>query len=344
MKPTTTLFAGLTGQHETTGTEVTCRNGKWHPESSRINLFFFGRLKPLFLFGTALLLLFLNVSIANAQLAGHCKLNCRDTAFCYNVPDSLIHPPKPTYLSSDAGGSYPCFFDSIWNNAPVVYPVGTTVVIWFVLVNGQIDTCKQNIIRYPPSSYNLCFITFPPVIGGVINICNGQQILFDASCSNGITGLLWNFGNGYYSGNAVHIEPGSHYPPGTYYDTLTVYDQCGVAHDTAFQVVVDSASGPDIYCISVQCPGDTVTYRTHANCTSYTWSVTGGTFLIIPTSTSDSCTVIWGAGPTGTLTLNVSGCSPPLTCPLGTTVSIHIVPATLPVALPMIVPLDTVQL
>ncbi len=262
-----------------------------------------------------------------------CKLNCRDTAFCFNLPDSAIHLVKPTYTSSGsvAGGNGACFADSIWSNAPLVYPVGTTVVTWYALHNGMLDSCQSNVIRNPPSVYFTCFTTNPPIVGGVINICNGQSVYFNANCSSGITGLLWNFGNGYYSGNSVHTEPGSHYPPGTYYDTLTVYDDCGTPHDTAFQVVVDSSSGPDIYCLSVQCPGDTVTYHTHANCTGYTWSVTGGTFLFPPSATSDSCLIIWGAGPLGTITLTVTGCTPPLTCPLGTTVQVHIVPTTLPV-------------
>ena len=131
----------------------------------------------------------------------------------------------------------------------------------------------MNVVRNPPSSYTISFTTSPPIVGGVINICNGQSITFNDN-STGISGLLWNFGNGYYSSNATHTEPAWHYPPGTYYDTLTVYDDCGSPHDTAFMVVVDSASGPDITCISVQCPGDTVTYHTSAVCTNYTWAVT----------------------------------------------------------------------
>ena len=266
-----------------------------------------------------------------------CKLNCRDTSFCYNVPDSAIHLVKPHYANisggggSGNGGPSDCVSDSIWSITPGVYPVGTTVVKWYVIHNGILDSCSQNVIRNAPSVYSISFNTSPALVAGVINICNGQSITFN-NTSTGTTGQLWNFGNGYYSSNSSHTEPASHYPPGTYYDTLTVFDACGSPHDTAFTVVVDSASGPDIYCISVVCPGDTVTYHTHANCTGYTWSVTGGTFLTIPTATSDSATVIWGACPNGFLTLNVSGCTPALTCPLGTTVKINIVPTTLPVA------------
>ncbi len=291
-----------------------------------------GRKKQFYQSIGVLFFILMNASFSLGQGSiQHCKFTCRDTTVCYSVPDSAVHPPVPTYGDrGPAGGFIPCPFDSMWNNSPGVFPVGITVVTWYVIFNGQLDSCTENIIRTPPSAYTIKFSTFPPIIGGVINICNGQSITFTDS-SIGTTGRLWNFGNGYYSSNAVHTEPASHYPPGTYYDTLTIYDACGVAHDTAFQVIVDSSSGPDIYCISVVCPGDTVTYRTHASCTGYSWSVTGGTFLTLPTATSDSATIIWGAGPMGTITLTVTGCTPPLTCPLGTTVNVHIVPATLPI-------------
>src|SRR6185295_17193538 len=109
-----------------------------------------------------------------------CKLNCKDTTVCFSIPDSLVKPPKPAYSGADpGGGSIPCFYDSIWNNAPLVFPVGTTVVTWYVHnIFGFIDSCTQNIIRKPPSNYSIIFNTNPPIVGGVINICNGQQITF----------------------------------------------------------------------------------------------------------------------------------------------------------------------
>ncbi len=263
-----------------------------------------------------------------------CTLSCQDTSICFDLPDSLVTLKKPEFKGGGGGGNTggaggpDCVYDSIWNNAPGVYPVGTTVVKWYVIHNGIIDSCSQNVIRNPPSVYTINFSTSPPIVGGVINICNGQSITFIDN-STGTSGRLWNFGNGFYSSNQTHTEPGVNYPPGTYYDTLTVYDACGSPHDTAFTVVVDSSSGPDIYCISVVCPGDTVTYHTNAVCTTYTWSVTGGTFVTIPTG--DSATVVWGAGPSGTIALNVSNCTPPLTCPFGTIKTVTIVPATIAV-------------
>ena len=299
-----------------------------------INLLFGWRknLFPAFVLG--LFLLMNNFSVFG-QTLHCCKFVCRDTTVCFNLPDSSVILPIPTLLcdpNPGGGTGQPCYFDSMWNNSPLIYPVGTTVVTWYVSIpNFGIDSCTQNIIRNPPSVFSLCFTTSPPIVGGVINICNGTQIFFDASCSIGSTGVLWNFGNGYYSGNYIHTEPAWHYPPGTYYDTLTVYDDCGFPHDTAFMVVVDSASGPDIFCVSVVCPGDTVTYHTSAICTTYNWAVTGGVFYPVPPVTSDSATVIWGAGPNGTISLSVAGCTPPITCTVPTIKTVKIVPATLPI-------------
>ena len=172
------------------------------------------------LFPALLVIYFLmNMLSATAQLQhGCCKLVCRDTTVCFTVPDSAIHLAKPKYkcdpsAGGGTGGNPPdCIYDSIWNNSPGIFPVGTTVVTWYVHnplppPGGSIDSCTQNVIRNPPSIYSICFTTSPPVIGGVINVCNGTPITFNANCSIGISGVLWNFGNGFYSGNPVHTEP-----------------------------------------------------------------------------------------------------------------------------------------
>src|SRR5271156_5763400 len=83
-------------------------------------------------FLTLSMILCLFVRNVNGQgTLGNCKLNCTDTTICFSVPDTSVHLLKPTYTSQQgsAGGSGPdhCinFVDSIWNNAPGIYPVGT---------------------------------------------------------------------------------------------------------------------------------------------------------------------------------------------------------------------------
>ena len=72
-------------------------------------------------FSVLLILLLQNLSVTSQTAGNHCKLNCRDTVFCFGVPDSAVHPPVPTFSGADPnGGAYPCSFDSMWNNAPLV--------------------------------------------------------------------------------------------------------------------------------------------------------------------------------------------------------------------------------
>ena len=99
-----------------------------------------------------------------------CHLNCRDTSFCFGLPDSMIVLLPPTYTdtSTGSGGTGPggppadCVFDSMWNNSPGIFPVGTTVVKWYVRQpNGSIDSCSQNVIRNPPTPYAIIFNICP---------------------------------------------------------------------------------------------------------------------------------------------------------------------------------------
>ena len=259
-----------------------------------------------------------------------CHIICPpDIKICFDIPDSAVQIGKAIFGLTEVVDSL-CQYDSIWSNSPGQFPVGTTVVKWFVSLNGvNIDSCTQNIIRKPPSVFTISFNTSPPIVAGVIHICNGQSITFTDN-STGTSGRLWSFGNGFFSSNAVHTEPASHLPPGTYNASLTVYDDCNNPHDTTFQIIVDPAFGPDIYCISVVCPGDTVTYHTNANCTTYNWNVTGGTFYPVPSTSSNSATVIWGAGPHGTISLDVSGCTPS-SCNIATVKTVYIVSASITV-------------
>jgi hypothetical protein len=129
-----------------------------------------------------------------------CTLNCADTTICFEIPDSSVVLLPPSYTKGGTGvggGTGPanpdtCGYDSIWSNAPGIYPVGTTVVTWYVSRNGQVDSCMQNVIRNPPTVYAINFTTSPPIVAGVINICNGQSITFNDN-STGTTGPSLEF-------------------------------------------------------------------------------------------------------------------------------------------------------
>jgi PKD repeat protein len=67
-------------------------------------------------------------------------------------------------------------------------------------------------------------------------------------------------------------------------------------------VVVQAAQAPDITCISTLCANDTAYYQTNAVCSSYNWSVEGGT--ILDGQGTDHITVLWANLPNASITLN----------------------------------------
>lgn len=87
---------------------------------------------------------------------------------------------------------------------------------------------------------------------------------------------------------------------------------CRCTDTLKLDVYVEPVQGPDIECISMVCPGDTVCYETSAMCGTFTWLVTGNnTILSGGGATDNEICIIWGDGPAGTISLEVSGCSVP---------------------------------
>lgn len=172
------------------------------------------------------------------------------------------------------------------------------------------------------------FTTMPGLTGFVVNACKGQPIqFFDnsvAGTGSPINSWSWYFGDG---GTAFFNAPGSantsysYNTPGNYTVMLVVENKCH-CKDTAYvNVVVSDNPGPDIFCISTVCPGNTVTYHTNVHCGNYNWSVTNGT--PIGSSTDSVFTVQWGSNGPGIVSLstNCTGF-----CPATTSVLVPIIP------------------
>jgi PKD repeat protein len=163
---------------------------------------------------------------------------------------------------------------------------------------------------------------------------NPTTISFNSTGTLNATNYFWNFGDGFTStlANPTH----AYTLPGTYTVTLIVSNSpppvngqpsCPTCIDSVqHNVIINNLPGPDITCVATVCVGATKKYCTTASgCSSYIWSVIGGT---ISSGQGTSCvTVQWGAGtPQGSLTLVATGCTITY-CPQGTTVNIPIVPA-----------------
>jgi PKD repeat protein len=187
-----------------------------------------------------------------------------------------------------------------------------------------------------PISLHLCVIVEPDVtavigfdpnltiFNGCIKICNNTAVTFDSNASfANIVSADWDFGDGFTASTNGGVVTHTYTTPGTYTVVLTAHSAC--CSDTAmYCVIVDSLSGPDIYCISPVCGGtEAVQYCTNAVCSTYSWTINGGA---IPGATNQNCvTVDWGAGPVGTLSLATTNCVP-ATCPVATVATIPIMP------------------
>jgi PKD repeat protein len=162
---------------------------------------------------------------------------------------------------------------------------------------------------------------------------NPTTINFNSSSSVGAASYFWDFGDGFTS---TAINPSHAYTsPGTYTVCLTItstssgngtqpFAACPSCTDSICkQVLIENLPGPDITCIASVCAGETATYCTSASCSTYNWTVIGGT--IVGPDSLQCVTVQWGSGnPQGILHIDVPGCAG--FCPQGTDMAVPIIP------------------
>lgn len=194
------------------------------------------------------------------------------------------------------------------------------VVSWGAAGNGSISLTITNgngettVLEFCVDKLNAPVAAFQ---ASSDSLCLNAPVSF-VNNSLGGSMYFWDFGDG---NSSSMFQPTHQYAgPGSYTVTLIVttsnYDNQGsplcCCSDTATAVVfIDSLPGPNIYCISTLCAGDSSKYWTDAlNCGSYLWTVLdeNGNPWPFTGQGNDTICVQWGNGPTGTITLEVSGC------------------------------------
>jgi len=219
-------------------------------------------------------------------------------------------------------------------------PTSSTIIVhWGAAGAGNITLTETNaggcvgtysvcidIIAKPISSFTILPNTTPIAF---YSTCVDASVVFhDLSSAPGssIVFWRWDFGDGSISSlpDPVHVFTAA----GTYTVTLAVTNACGCIDSSQVEVEVLSEPGPDIECPAVVCEGESAHYATSVSgCSTYTWTVTGGT-VTAGGGTGDSYVdVTWGTGDLsghGYISLSVSGC-PGTICPGTTTIKIPIV-------------------
>lgn len=233
--------------------------------------------------------------------AGGCASACEHSTATYYVS----YNPMNTYVWTVVGGTFvtganPAQIDVSWGAA------GNGSVSVSVNGGAPMVVCVD-ILSGPVASFSTSDTT----------ICRGGDITFN-NTSVGASSAFWDFGDG---STSTMFSPTHHFDiPGTYTVCLVAtknnYDAqgnplCCCTDTSCLDIIVDSLPGPKIYCISTLCAFDSSCYWTDAtNCGSYVWTVLNadGSPATFSGQGTDSICVQWGAGPNGTITLDVTGC------------------------------------
>ena len=257
-------------------------------------------------------------------MEGSCVFACEYAQSTYYVNYNLSN----TYTWNVSGGTH-----SIGSNpAEITVLWGTlgfgTISLLITDQNGNetfIEICVE-ILEAPVADFSALADC----------VCLNSPISF-LNNSLGGTDYFWDFGDG---NTSSMFEPTHQYnTPGIYTVTLYVtssnFDDngnplCCCSDSTSIEVEVDPLEGPDIYWISTLCAEDDSKYWTDAtNCGTYNWTVLDENGLPLPFDGqgTDTICVQWGAGPFGTIMLEVSDCDAAY-CDKPTSVLVPIIPPT----------------
>jgi hypothetical protein len=173
---------------------------------------------------------------------------------------------------------------------------------------------------------------------------NPTAISFNSNSSTNAVQYFWNFGDGYtgFGANPTH----NYTSAGTYTVCLTVSNDtnfsinggspvggpsginpCTSCSDSICKVItIDALPPPPIGCITTVCDSTKAQYCTDNTCTTFNWTVNGGTII---SGAGTSCIdVKWFSGvPQGNIQLTVGGCATTY-CSNGNNITVPIVSDT----------------
>lgn len=257
---------------------------------------------------------------------------CKNSVYSYYVVPNL---PGFIYNWTVTGGT----LASATGNPGVITWGSSDEGFFEVIITDASGTCRDTITQ------EVCLIDAP--VAGIsvqpgTTICTSQSVTF-TNTSVGATSHHWDFGDGTTSTSA-NPPPHTYSAVGTYTVLLTVSNNtnssnpdtrpCG-CKDTATVIInVIAGTGPEIIpgCKKMLCPSDTASYCVNLlGCTSYTWTVNGGTIIA---NNGHCITVEWDVPP-ATFPASVSvttSCSSP--CGSSATLNVPVLWDNIPISGP----------
>lgn len=269
-----------------------------------------------------------NIAPCNDSDSSACEKVCPGATVTYS-----ILPNSPT------GGQGPIFWhvngasDWVVNNPGSNPAYSSVTVTWGPTGTGTVSAFSDGIfgcfgeaslcvtiIESPQAAFN----TNPPQPAtGNLTVCKNQTVYFQNQ-SSGADTYEWTFSDDLTSSTEANPEH-TFLTPGTYTVTLIAASNCLCSDTTQMTVEVLDAEAPNLDCVGTVCPGEAVTYTASNGCQPFTWHVSSnGTVLGGGTASSDTISVRWNSGPTGTITLGSQPCSGML-CPIPAILEVPII-------------------
>lgn len=258
----------------------------------------------------------------------HCDKVCPGATVTYNL------------YSNFPGGSSSSVFWSVtgaesWvvNTPPSGNPSHQTITVtWGAAGTGSVSASTDGVFGCP-SEGSLCviitespqaqFTSNPPPVNGNLTVCKNQTVYFQNQ-SSGANSYEWSFSDDLTSSTEAHPQH-TFQTPGMYTVRLIATSDCLCSDTTEMTVEVLDAETPTLDCVGTVCPGATVTYTASNGCQPFTWQVSSnGTILGGGTAGSDTISVRWESGPTGTITLGSQPCTGML-CPVPAVLEVPVI-------------------
>ncbi len=190
-------------------------------------------------------------------------------------------------------------------------------VIWGEAGTGLVEVLYTDDWCWVTSSSSICveileqpeaaFETMPEATNGVLEICQGQNVIFE-NTSEGAVYFEWDLAEGDLASVASPEKTFNN--PGSYEISLIAKNECFCADTTYLQVEVEATLSPFVDCVGTICGQESVTYTSDADCSDFFWTVSAnGTVTDGGGINDDFISVDWGNGPYGMIELSVSNCN-----------------------------------